>query len=207
MTAPLTLYVLRHGEVYNPQHVLYGRLPNFHLSEVGLGQASAAASHLAEVAIAALFSSPMERTRETATTISTANINHPEVRTDERLNEILTPYQGQPLAELEKTQFDLLSDNQPPYENGQMVRERLLAFVAECRQAYAGQNVVAVTHGDCVVSLLGYACHKPAEDFGRYQLESWGLSEVYPATASITRFTFHTYDADERPTFEYLRPY
>ena len=30
-----TVHLLRHGEVYNPQGVLYGRLDGFHLSELG----------------------------------------------------------------------------------------------------------------------------------------------------------------------------
>lgn len=207
MTAPLTLYLVRHGEVSNPQHVLYGRLPNFHLSETGIQQANAAAQYLANVTLAAIFSSPMERAFETATLIGAANTRHPDIQVNDRLNEIYTPQEGKPLVELEKQQFDLLTGNQPPYEDGAAVRARLLAFVADCRARYGGQSVAAVTHGDCIVSLLGYACGKPAEDFGRYQLQTWGLPEVYPATGSILRLTFHTHDVDERPTFDYICPY
>ena len=45
-TSPLgltTVHLLRHGEVHNPEGVLYGRLPNFRLSEAGQAMAEAAA--------------------------------------------------------------------------------------------------------------------------------------------------------------------
>ena len=38
----LNRVVLRHGEVYNPGKILYGRLPDFHLSELGRQMAKAA---------------------------------------------------------------------------------------------------------------------------------------------------------------------
>jgi broad specificity phosphatase PhoE len=60
------VHLLRHGEVANPHHVLYGRLPGFHLSEEGRLQAKAAARHLAGHDVTALFCSPLERARETA---------------------------------------------------------------------------------------------------------------------------------------------
>ena len=35
MTQPTTIHIVRHGDVHNPQQVLYGRLPNFRLSDMG----------------------------------------------------------------------------------------------------------------------------------------------------------------------------
>ena len=47
VTAPQTVvHLLRHGEVYNPTKVLYGRLPGFRLSELGVQMAKAAAAGL-----------------------------------------------------------------------------------------------------------------------------------------------------------------
>jgi broad specificity phosphatase PhoE len=40
-----TVHLLRHGEVYNPDGVLYGRLPEFHLSELGREMARMLAEH------------------------------------------------------------------------------------------------------------------------------------------------------------------
>ncbi len=47
-----TVHLLRHGEVHNPDGVLYGRLPEFHLSELGWEMAETLAAHFAERAVA-----------------------------------------------------------------------------------------------------------------------------------------------------------
>ena len=66
---PLT-YLVRHGEVLNPQHVVYADLDGFGLSETGRAQAAAAAARLP--AGAAIVSSPLERAQETATVVADA---------------------------------------------------------------------------------------------------------------------------------------
>ena len=64
-----TVHLLRHGEVFNPDKILYGRLPDYHLSERGQAQAVAAADRLVERygdRLVHLRCSPLERARETA---------------------------------------------------------------------------------------------------------------------------------------------
>src|ERR1700760_2376286 len=60
------VHLLRHGEGENPKGVIYGRIPGFGLSEDGRMMAKAAADHLAERDVVAIFTSPLERARETA---------------------------------------------------------------------------------------------------------------------------------------------
>jgi broad specificity phosphatase PhoE len=60
------VHVVRHGEVYNPNRVLYGRLPGFTLSDRGLEQAELTATDLAARPIGYLVSSPLERAQQTA---------------------------------------------------------------------------------------------------------------------------------------------
>lgn len=62
------LHLVRHGEVHNPDRVLYGRLPHYHLSEAGRRMASAAADHVAALGrpVTSLRCSPLERTQESA---------------------------------------------------------------------------------------------------------------------------------------------
>ena len=60
------VHLLRHGEVHNPDHVLYGRLPGYHLSANGRMMAAAAADFFDGRPVAALFASPLERAQETA---------------------------------------------------------------------------------------------------------------------------------------------
>ncbi|HEY8296100.1 MAG TPA: histidine phosphatase family protein [Micrococcaceae bacterium] len=66
-----TVHLLRHGEVFNPDGVLYGRLPEFHLSERGNAMARMVAEHLARRAaggarLVHLLASPLTRAQETA---------------------------------------------------------------------------------------------------------------------------------------------
>ena len=62
------LHLVRHGEVFNPERVLYGRLPGYRLSKAGRGMARSAAEHIQEMdrPLGALISSPLQRTRESS---------------------------------------------------------------------------------------------------------------------------------------------
>lgn len=62
------LHLVRHGEVHNPLRVLYGRLPDYHLSETGHQMAQAAAAHVASLGrpVTGLRCSPLERAQESA---------------------------------------------------------------------------------------------------------------------------------------------
>ena len=70
MTGMETVHLLRHGEVYNPDGVLYGRLPGFRLSDLGVAQAELAAEFLAARPIGYLLCSPLERAQQTAAPIA-----------------------------------------------------------------------------------------------------------------------------------------
>ncbi|MGP9722581.1 histidine phosphatase family protein [Corynebacterium sp. AOP40-9SA-29] len=59
------VHLVRHGEVHNPDRILYGRLPDWHLSVRGRQMAAAVAADLADHDIRYVVSSPLERARET----------------------------------------------------------------------------------------------------------------------------------------------
>lgn len=63
---PLRIHLVRHGEVHNPDHLVYADLPGFGLSERGRRQAAATAAHLASHPVAMVVSSPLQRAIETA---------------------------------------------------------------------------------------------------------------------------------------------
>ena len=86
------LHFVRHGEVHNPDRILYGRLEGFGLSERGVVMAERAASALATRPIAKIFSSPLQRALESAQPLS-ARVGVP-IETDERLNEGINCFQG-----------------------------------------------------------------------------------------------------------------
>jgi len=198
----LTLYFVRHGEVHNPDQILYGRLPHFRLSDEGQRQAHAAAAALARQPLSAVYASPMLRAQQTAQAI--AQPHGLPLLSDERLNEIHTPYQGRKLADLEPILFEVYEGNQPPYETLEAVRARLRAFIDDARQRHQGQTIAAVTHGDLVVLAFLLAVGYQGQDIGRTRLISLGLPERYPATACLLRL--HLAD-DGRMSWHYERPY
>jgi broad specificity phosphatase PhoE len=93
MTPSQTIvHLVRHGEVHNPDGILYGRLPGFHLSARGRAMAHAVAEWASERDIVAVHSSPLQRAQETATPIAKA-LNR-EIVTDIRLLEATNIFEG-----------------------------------------------------------------------------------------------------------------
>ncbi|WP_062381761.1 histidine phosphatase family protein [Demequina pelophila] len=89
--------LLRHGHVHNPEGVLYGRLPEFRLSEEGRAMADAAATFLRSSGedVGRVVASPLLRAQQTAQPIAD-EFGH-ELATDDRLIEAGNMYEGQPL--------------------------------------------------------------------------------------------------------------
>ena len=57
----LRIIIVRHGEVFNPNHVVYADLPGFDLSVTGVRQAHLVGTHLARVRVDVVLSSPLDR--------------------------------------------------------------------------------------------------------------------------------------------------
>ena len=64
MTEQTIVHLLRHGEVFNPDGILYGRRPGYHLSELGVRMAERVASAVADRDIVHVVASPLERAQE-----------------------------------------------------------------------------------------------------------------------------------------------
>ena len=69
----MLVHLVRHGEVRNPDGVVYAGLPGFPLTERGIAQAREAAMHLASRPVVAVWSSPLERTVQTAGEIAASH--------------------------------------------------------------------------------------------------------------------------------------
>ncbi len=93
MTQRTTIHLLRHGEVHNPTGVLYGRLADYHLSELGQQMAVRAAEALARRDVTVVTASPLDRAQETAAPIATAH--DLVVGTDPNLIEAGNVFEGQ----------------------------------------------------------------------------------------------------------------
>ena len=146
-----TVHLLRHGEVYNPQGVLYGRLPGYFLSDLGLEMADRAASALANRDIAAVISSPMERAQQTAAPI--AKTHRVEIVTNSDLIEAENIFEGKRVSvgdgvlKQPKTWRHLWNPFKPswgePYDT---VATRMSAAIESARAQAQGREAVLVSH-------------------------------------------------------------
>lgn len=197
---------VRHGEVDNPQRIFYGRLPGFGLSEEGRRQAHAAAVALCEEPIAALYTSELQRARETAEEIHALC---PELQPilSPFLLEVYSPYDGTPRDEMVARGWDLYKGIPPEYEQPPNVLDRARQFIARVRARHAGQHVVAVTHGDVIAFLALWAHGYPAAPRSRQALHEAGIPEGYPAHGSITTFSYRGGEEGELPAVEHIVPY
>lgn len=153
----VVIHLLRHGEVHNPGRVLYGRLPGYHLSDLGVRMAGLAADHFAARAdngarIVEVTSSPLVRAQETAAPVAKA-LGLP-VGTDERVIEGDNHFEG--MSDVKRQLGDprhwayLLNPFRPswgePYAH--MVA-RMAAAVLDSRArvlAVGGDEAVIVSH-------------------------------------------------------------
>jgi broad specificity phosphatase PhoE len=92
------IHLVRHGEVYNPGGVLYGRLPNFHLSDTGKLMAKDAAEELKKMKadVRAIYVSPLLRTQESAKPIE--ELFKVDGKVDENLIEPWNVFEGRKLS-------------------------------------------------------------------------------------------------------------
>jgi broad specificity phosphatase PhoE len=144
------VHLLRHGEVFNPDGILYGRLPGYHLSDNGRLMAAAAADYFAGRPVAAVFASPLERAQETATPV--AERLGVEIVTDDRLIESGNVLEGKSitLAQLALNPVNwryLWNPFRPSWgEPYPQVVARMRQVIDRAREAGRGKEAVCVSH-------------------------------------------------------------
>src|SRR5246127_1239705 len=144
------VHLLRHGEVHNPNHVLYGRLPGSPLSANGRMMADAAADYFDGRPVTALFASPLERAQETAQPV--ADRLGLQITTDGRLIESANVLEGKSvsLASLAVNPLNwkyLWNPFTPSWgEPYNQVAERVRRVIDQAREAARGQEAVCVSH-------------------------------------------------------------
>jgi broad specificity phosphatase PhoE len=197
----VTVHLLRHGEVHNPDGILYGRLPGYHLSELGRTQAQVAAEFLAARDVGYLVSSPLDRAQETAAPLAEAL--RLQVDTDARLVEAANELEGRRVAGGKGLFRDpgnwkyfrnpLRPSWGEPYE---LIAERVLSAVraARDRVAATGQDAVCVSHQLPIVM-----ARRKAE--GRRLYHDPRRRQC--ALGSVTSFT---YDGDVLVGLDYAEP-
>ena len=145
------VHLLRHGEVHNPQGILYGRSTGFHLSERGRAMADRVADRIGSRDITHVVSSPLERAQETATPLAAAR--GLSVELDERLIESTNIFEGKrfdlgdSILRRPEVWRNLWNPFRPswgePYKD---VVARMWPAVLDAREAAAGHEAVVVSH-------------------------------------------------------------
>lgn len=160
-----TVHVLRHGEVYNPGKILYGRLPDFHLSELGNQMAKAAVEALAGRDITHVVASPLERAQETAAPFA-AEFKL-DVSTDVRLIESANYFEGKKVsvgdgAFSNPRHWWVLRDPITPSwgEAYLVIAQRMFAALHAARVAAEGHEAVCVSHQLPIWTLRRYVENK-----------------------------------------------
>ncbi len=145
------VHLMRHGEVHNPQRVLYGRLPGYHLSDLGRQMAETVARHLADHDVVRVVASSLERAQETAAAVAAPH--DLAVATDDRVIEAGSSFEGKTFGigdgVLRQPRYwpRLVNPFTPswgePYEQ---IAARMLAAIDDARALARGHEVVVVSH-------------------------------------------------------------
>jgi broad specificity phosphatase PhoE len=185
------IYLVRHGDVHNPKKIFYGRMPGFVLSGLGRLQAQKLGKFLSQKPIAAIYASPLERTRETAAYIASHHINIP-IYYDKRLLEVHSHTQGKALDVLAIEQFNFYKQKylKSGGETLSDIWKRMRMIIQEILKKYKGQEIVVVSHGDPV--MVSMIKHK-----GRPLRFSEIRKEDYVQTAQGFRIVFEEFSAVE----------
>jgi probable phosphomutase (TIGR03848 family) len=189
-----TVILVRHGRTTaNASGVLAGRLPGVKLDETGQGQVARTGERIAQVPLAAIVSSPLERCRQTAKAIMGAQAGPLTIASERGITECdYGDWQGRPLRELAKEKLWGVVQAQPSaaaFPGGESLPAMQSRAVAAIRRhdaaidaAHGGSAVwVAVSHGDIIKSVLADALGMHLDLFQRIHVD--------PASVSIIRYT------------------
>ncbi len=161
-----------------------GRTKGLHLSDLGKEQAEKLASHLSSLnSISAVYSSPMERTFETAKPIAKAFGK--SVRKHQGLIEAdFGKWTGRKLSELRKLKdWEKVQKNPslfrfPDGESFMEIQSRMVTTVTNICKNHRGEIIVAVSHADTIKAFLTAALGTPLDLFQRLHISPCSVSPV-----------------------------
>lgn len=144
------VHLVRHGEVFNPDGILYGRLPGFGLSKLGHRMAQAAAADLEsrERTVSAIRMSPLQRTRESAAPVVAAFGIEPVV--EERIIEPSNRFEGTVMRRALKKPVNwpfLINPLRPSWgEAYTSIEKRMRAAIDDAFDSVESGDVILVSH-------------------------------------------------------------
>lgn len=183
-TPPTLVLLVRHGQTPSTGRVLPGRRAGLHLSDDGVAQAVSTAERIAAIKkVAAVYSSPLERARETAAPIARAV--GARVRVHRGLNECdFGSWTGKQLASLrklptwEQVQRYPSGFRFPGGESFAEMQQRVVAGIQELVARHPGQTIVAVSHADPIKAAVAHAVGTPLDLFQRIVISPCSVTAI-----------------------------
>jgi len=183
-----TILLVRHGQTPTTGKLLPGRAAGLHLAPAGVAQAERAAARIAEIPkVAALYTSPLERARETAAPIAKALGMTPKVRRG-LLECEFGEWTGKELAALMKLPEWTTVQRAPStfrFPGGESFTEmqtRIIGALEEIRDAHPGEVVVCVSHADPIKAAVAHAMGTHLDLFQRIVISTCSISAITWAT-------------------------
>ncbi|MBW3626950.1 MAG: MSMEG_4193 family putative phosphomutase [Actinobacteria bacterium] len=182
---PATVVILvRHGQTPTTGSVLPGRAAGLHLAEAGTAQAEAVAERLGQLdRVDAVYTSPLERTRETAKPIARAR--GLRARVERGLLECdFGEWTGRPLKDLGKLAEWTTVQRYPSgfrFPGGESFTEmqgRITGALARLVERHRGGVVVAVSHADPIKAAVASALGTHLDLFQRIAVSPCSISAV-----------------------------
>lgn len=160
-----TIYFVRHGKVYNPTDIWYGRLPRYSLAKQGREQIEQTAKFLAKEHIDILYTSPLLRTKQTADLINN-KLKLTKMYFSKNLLEIDSSMQGNSFTHLKSLNYDVFAapGRDIKGETIEQAFDRLETFVHMIIKKHPGKKIVAVSHGDPIMMVKARIEGLPTEN-------------------------------------------
>jgi probable phosphoglycerate mutase len=199
---PTVVLLVRHGVTPTTGKILPGRAAGLHLSDEGRLQAEGAAKRIAHVPrVAAIYSSPLERARETAAPI--ARGRRMPIRIDRGLLECdFGEWTGERLDRLSKRpEWDVVQRHPsafrfPGGESFTEMQARITGALARLVAQHPGRVIVAVSHADPIKTAVAHALGMPLDLFQRIVIGTASITAIAYGRTSVTALTVNSVDGD-----------
>jgi len=179
-----TIHFVRHSEFSNPDRIIPGRMPGYHLDLAGKEKAKKVGEFFKDRPIKAIYTSPLERTFETANIISGYLPPLKPIHSYDLIEVDSNNWQAYKLEELYTNNYYEAFINDPETqevpENISKLASRMEKFTIDLCNKHKGEEVVCVSHMHPIIALKLSLEGKPLKSLRTVQL----------TTASITSFHF-----------------
>jgi broad specificity phosphatase PhoE len=183
-------HLLRHGEHGLLGRVLAGRMPGVGMTERGRAEIASQAERLAGEKIAAIYASPLQRTRESAEIVA-ARLGLPIEFRDDLLELDFGEWTGATFDSIRadprwpawSTQRSLAAI--PGGESMRAVQQRVVAALLELNERHLHETVVLVSHGDVIRAVLLFALGMPLDLYNRIEIGQGSISTIHIQSSGI----------------------